>query len=270
MQHRRRLVRKLLPLLVMRQTGARRDDMQETRKMIQTAQAALERRPEINLHRYPIALSLEDGVIIMRGEVENIVAKRLARRELAGLFGVEHVLDQLSVRPGQPRGDGAIAVSLEQMLRQERALRDYSVSVRVLDAAGISPGGSADGSVIAAGVHASVVLLEGVVESLSHRRLVDVLAWWTPGVSGVENHVQVSPPQHDSDAEMTDALRMVLEKDPLLDAGQIKVRVDDRRVTLEGLVPGEAQRNMALADAWYVLGVHDVDNRLQVRVPEGP
>jgi osmotically-inducible protein OsmY len=235
--------------------------------MLQAAEAALEARPEINLHRYPIGLSIEDGVVVMHGEVENIVAKRLARRELAALFGVEHVLDRLRVAPGEQRGDGAIADTLAQTLQQERALRDYSISVRTVDAPPAAPGENADGAVIDVTVHAAAVVLDGAVESLSHRRLVDILAWWTPGVGRVENHLQVTPPQHDSDDEMSDALRMVLEMDPWLDAGQIAVRVEDRRVTLEGLVPGEAQRAMALEDAWYVLGVHDVDNRLRVQVP---
>jgi hypothetical protein len=77
--------------------------------MLQAAEAALEARPEINLHRYPIGLSIEDGVVVMHGEVENIVAKRLARRELAALFGVEHVLDRLRVAPGKSQR----AVTLE-------------------------------------------------------------------------------------------------------------------------------------------------------------
>lgn len=242
--------------------------MQDEQKMVQAAEAALERRPEINLHRHPIALSLEDGVIVMRGEVENIVAKRLARRELNALFGVEHVLDRLRVMPAEQKGDGEIATALYARLVQERALRDYSVSVRAVDQVSQSPGGQTpSGGVITADVREGVVMLEGVVESLTHKRLVDVLAWWTPGVAVVEDQLQVRPPERDSDDEIGDALRMVLEKDPWLDAGQIAVRVEDRRVTLEGLVPGEEQRSMALQDAWYVLGVHDVDNRLQVQVP---
>jgi osmotically-inducible protein OsmY len=36
-------------------------------------------------------------------------------------------------------------------------------------------------------------------------------------------------------------------------------------VRLTGLVPTEAEREMAGFDAWYVFGVDKVDNRIQVR-----
>jgi osmotically-inducible protein OsmY len=75
----------------------------------------------------------------------------------------------------------------------------------------------------------------------------------------------VVPEEVDNDAELCDALRIVLEKDPSLDAGSIGVQVKARVVTLQGTVSTEEQRRKALQDAWYILGVHGVDNRLQVR-----
>ncbi len=97
-----------------------------------------------------------------------------------------------------------------------------------------------------------------------------MLAWWTPGVCGVCNFLHVVPDEQDNDAEVSDALRIILEKRPSLDAAAIGVRVQDRRVTLEGVVASEAQRRMAEESAWYVLGVHGVNNRLQVRLPQAP
>lgn len=243
------------------------DEMGEEEKMLKAARAALERRPEIDLHAYPIDLAFDDGALVMDGEVENIVARRLARHELTRLFGAEHLVDRLRVRPGERRGDGAIADDLYKALSQEPVLRDHAVAVRAADRPGQerAAAGSQVGAV-SAEVRAAVVLLDGQVLSLTHKRLADVLAWWTPGVCEVENRLHVVPPEQDSDDEISDALRIVLEKDPWLDAGQIAARVEDHRVILEGLVPGEEQRAMAAQDAWTVLGVHDVDNRLHVRV----
>jgi len=36
-------------------------------------------------------------------------------------------------------------------------------------------------------------------------------------------------------------------------------------VALDGVVPTEAERDMAEHDAWYVFGVEDVVNRIEVR-----
>jgi osmotically-inducible protein OsmY len=103
------------------------------------------------------------------------------------------------------------------------------------------------------------------VTSLSHKRLAGVLAWWVPGSRDVINGLAVVPPEEDNDDEVTDAVRLVLEKDPFINAGEIRVSTRDYVVTLEGLVPNEKVREMAEFDAWYVFGVDRVVNKLQVQ-----
>lgn len=44
-----------------------------------------------------------------------------------------------------------------------------------------------------------------------------------------------------------------------------QVNVSSRLVTLDGLVPKLAEKEMAERDAWYVFGVDRVVNRLTVR-----
>ncbi len=244
--------------------------MTEAEQLVKSLRAALERRPEINLHASDLHFSVEDGVLVMRGDVKDIAAKRVARLEAARLLGADHVSDHLRVTPVEPRSDSVIADELYQALHEERALRDYKKFVQAGDevqetgSAAAAPAGT-----IRARVSDATVTLEGVVESLTHKRLVDILAWWARGTCDVKNRIHVEPEERDTDEEVTDALRMVLEKDPWLDAGQIRISVQDHKVTLDGLVFGEEQRNMATQDAWSVLGVHDVDNRLQVQTHGG-
>jgi len=40
-------------------------------------------------------------------------------------------------------------------------------------------------------------------------------------VRDVVNGVEVVPPEEDDDGEITDAVRIALEKDPLVDAGEV-------------------------------------------------
>jgi osmotically-inducible protein OsmY len=63
---------------------------------------------------------------------------------------------------------------------------------------------------------------------------------------------------------LTDAVRLVLEKDPFVNASSIRVSAKDWVVMLEGLVPTEAMKDMAERDSWYVLGVKSVTNRIAV------
>jgi osmotically-inducible protein OsmY len=109
-----------------------------------------------------------------------------------------------------------------------------------------------------------VVTLNGEVPSLTHKRLAGVLAWWVPGTRDVINGLEEVPPEEDNDDELVDAVRLVLEKDPFVNDASIRVSAKDWVVTLEGLVPTEAMKQMAERDAWYVLGVKSVSSRIAV------
>ncbi|NIO40400.1 MAG: transporter, partial [Burkholderiales bacterium] len=50
------------------------------------------------------------------------------------------------------------------------------------------------------------------------------------------NGLRVLPPETDNDDEIADALRLVLEKDPLVHAAQISIRVSKGVVNLAGSV----------------------------------
>ncbi len=112
-------------------------------------------------------------------------------------------------------------------------------------------------------VEDGVVTLDGQVSSLSHKRLAGLLAWWVPGSRDVINGIEVTPAQEDSDDEITEAVKLALEKDPLVNASRVRIGARDAMVTLEGLVANDIQREMVEMDAWYVIGVDRVDNRLE-------
>jgi osmotically-inducible protein OsmY len=75
----------------------------------------------------------------------------------------------------------------------------------------------------------------------------------------------VTPPEDDTYGELSDAVRTALEKDPFVNAEQIRVYVRNAAVTLRGLVPTQSEREMAEYDAWYVFGVDKVVNEIEVR-----
>jgi osmotically-inducible protein OsmY len=103
------------------------------------------------------------------------------------------------------------------------------------------------------------------VISHSHKRLAGVLAWWTPGCRDVVNSLYVEPAEEDNDEEVADALRLVLEMDPLVQAGQVRVSCRNFVVTLEGYVRTEEERRQAESDAWCLFAVDKVINRIEVQ-----
>jgi osmotically-inducible protein OsmY len=179
---------------------------------------------------------------------------------------VDGIMDRLRVRPSEPRGDGAIRASITQAILDEPTLRDCTLHVYhkgSMETLRVPPGSQ---DIIGVTVVDGVVELTGHVGSLSHKRLVGALAWWAPGCRDVLNVMAVEPPEADNDGEIVDALRLVLEKDPLMPhADDLGISVRDHVVTLSGVVTTEEERRLAEYDAWYLVGVRDVVNRLEVR-----
>ncbi len=228
--------------------------------------AALEREPRINLHTHPIQMEYQEGVLTLEGEAENIAAKKLSMELAAALPQVTGIVDRLHVVPAAHMGDGAILDAVRDVLIQEPALQNCTITVKdkvkveiVREAAGEGRG------VIEISVKDGVVLLDDHVGNLAQKRLAGVLAWWVPGSRDVINGMAVEPPEEDNDDEITDAIRMVLEKNRLVNQDQIRVSTKSSVVTLEGEVLSGAQKNMAEFDAWYVFGVDKVINKIAVR-----
>lgn len=226
-------------------------------ELVTSLRAALERDPDVNLHRYPIEIRF-DGTLHLAGEVEHIAAKRKIMQIARRLANSGRIEDQLDIVVGERRTDDALRQGVLRALTEEPAFHGLSIGGPDMDH-------PAESDWITVSAVGATVHLEGRVNSLSHRRLAEVLAWWVPGTARVENRLRVYPPEEDNDDEITDAVRIILEKDPSLDGEEIRARTRERTVTLEGTVRTRENSRIAWYDCWYIPGVHQVDNRLQVR-----
>lgn len=224
---------------------------------IKRIRAALERTSDIDLHHNRIEIS-HNGTLRLEGEVATIVAKRRAAQVVRQAAEGMPVEDRLLLRTQTNRAGAALLQATLEALSSEPVFRDFAIR-----AAGAGPSDRRDW--IDVEVEDSRVRLHGEANSLSHRRLAEVIAWWVPGTADVDNRIHVQPPQQDTDDEISDAIRLVFDKDPSLDAQQIQVMTRAGTVRLQGVVSSEVNRRIASYDCWYVPGVHQVENELQVR-----
>ena len=211
-----------------------------------------------------IVLTLSDGALLVEGEVADVSIKRRMLRTAAAVIAPRPIIDRLHVRPAQPMEDGMIGDLVRDALIEEPALANCRIRLWVkghpeLVSDPISASGAID-----IRVADGVVTLDGEVPGLGQKRLSGALAWWVPGSRDVINGLGIVPPEEDNDAEITDAVRLVLEKDPFVNPDQVRVTTSNAAVTLDGLVPTEAERDMAEHDTWYVFGVENVVNRIAV------
>lgn len=239
--------------------------MSEKEDVMKEVLATLEREPKIDLHHYPIDVDFSDGILTLEGAVKDIAAKKLALEVGAAVPSVAGIVDRLKVTPVERMTDEVVIEHVRDALIQETALDTCTLSIRTGEQSEVvrKPPTGRRGAIEII-VENGNVLLEGQVPGLSHKRLAGVLAWWVPGTQNVLNCLEVQPPERDSDAEMIDAARLVLEKDPFVNADQITVTSKNRIVTLHGLVASEAEQEMAEQDAWYIFGVDKVINKLEV------
>lgn len=233
------------------------------KQLVKQIEAALEQDTRFNHSQSHIQISSDGRHITLRGEVTNITEKRLAANVSRTLAGDEvEVEDRVCVATEQVT-DAALRQHICRQLAAEPVFARTTISLIKSD--GVEPWQQPPDSEgnIDVSAEDGIVTLSGVTGSLSHRRLAEVLCWWIPGCRRVDNRLAVSPDQADSDNLLTDAVRIVLDKEPLVDAQQLRLATAAGIVELEGLLPSEEARGVVLRDTWAVPGVWDVVNHIQ-------
>lgn len=225
----------------------------------------LDAEPRVDVPRHPIALSFADGVLTMEGELADVGAKKLALEGAASVPGVEHIVDRLRVAPERAMEDAEIRDRLRDRLLEEPALQPVTRAPPSAETGVALPPDLSIGTIGISVAH-GVVTLDGTVPGLAHKRLAGVIAWWVPGVRDVVNGLEVVPPGEDDDEEISRAVRLVLERDPLVDATRLGVSTRRSVVTLTGVARSDEERQAAERDAWCVFGVDGVKSEVQVLV----
>lgn len=233
----------------------------------QQVQAALAAEPRLDLRSHPIRLRTEGARLVLEGEVPDVAAKRMACAAAQRAAGDCEVIDALRLAPAEPRTDRQVRDALANALLHQRELHNCTVRQQdhgrrefLQEAHDDWPSGE-----IELQVEDGEITLTGKVISLSHKRMIEALAWRTPGCRNVIDRLQVVPAEDDNDDELTDAIRLVLEMDPHVHADQLGVRSEDGVVTLAGVLRRDEEKRLAEMDAWSVWGVRDVRNRIEVR-----
>jgi osmotically-inducible protein OsmY len=114
-------------------------------------------------------------------------------------------------------------------------------------------------------VEKGAVTLSGTVENYAALQAAITDAWTTPGVTSVENKLEVdyqlSVPQ---DQEIRKRIEQLLDWNPVIDPADINVSVNSGWVTLEGSVDTLWQKNRAEYIALDIMGVKGITNKLSV------
>jgi osmotically-inducible protein OsmY len=240
--------------------------MSQTAALREKALAAIRSEPRIGPHFKPVLFELaEDGTATIAAEVDTVAIKRLALERLAATPGVMGIIDRLRVKPAMAMSDDGILDHLRKAFYDEPSFRQLAIKERESGEVKLVREAFADTrGEIEIAVKKGVVILNGRVPGLASKRLAGALAWWVPGSRDVINGIAVEPAEEDAPIRLEEAVRIVLDKDPFVDVSQVRVGVRHRTVRLTGAVHSPEARDAAEWDAWYVFGVDDVINEIDI------
>lgn len=212
-----------------------------------------------------------DGILVLEGRVACLAQKKLALLRAAAVPGVIEIIDRMHVAVAGFVRDRHIRAQMREMFAQDanfssmevrEDLAEGVVAIKFEEVAGATVGAAGR---IDIEVNDGVVTLNGIVPTLIHKRLAGAMAWWVPGVCDVINGIAVEPEEEDGPDQVEEAVRVVLDRDPAVNASQIRVGVRGHVVRLTGLVGTNVARERAENNAWAIFGVDDVVNKIEVR-----
>lgn len=239
----------------------------DERTVLEGLAASLSRDPRLTFAGPAPVLALAERVLTVEGDVPDVRTKKLTLEKLAAAPGVGLIEDRLRVIPAETMGDAAIRDHLVRLIVGDTSFDECAIDLledgrieRIREARAV---GAPKGNIRIA-IEGGVITLDGTVPSRNHARLVSALAWWVPGTRDVKDFLGARVPEEFDELDLVEGVRIVLEKDPIVDAGQIVVSARDTTITLSGTVSCELERGAAERDAWFVPDVGDVVNMLQL------
>lgn len=210
----------------------------------QHVENALDWEPSIDAR--DIGVSVDEGVVTLRGTVGSYTEKVNAERVAERVYGVKAVANDLAVRlvSGYERTDTEIAQAAATALAWNTVVPADRVTVTV-DNGWVTLNGT----------------LDHYYQSAAAERAVRDLT----GVRGVSNCILLQAPvaavnPRDVTAQIEAAFRRSAE----VDARRITVTATDGTVTLTGRVRSSAEREQAKRAAWAAPGVLHLEDRLAV------
>lgn len=211
------------------------------RELQEHVQKALDWEPSIDAA--DIGVSVESGVVTLRGDVKTYSEKAAAERVALATYGVKAVANDVNVhlRDGQQRTDTEVAQVVVSALRWNAMVPDDKVAISVSD---------------------GWVTLKGQVNWEYQRAAAADTVRDLTGVRGVTNVISVEP--HVSAADVKGKIEAALKRSAEIDARRINVAVAGGKVTLTGNVHSWFEREGARQAAWAAPGVNAVDDRIAV------
>ncbi len=198
---------------------------------------------EPSLDETDISVSVDEGVVTLRGDVGSFVEKVTAERVVLRVYGVRAVANDLSVRlvSGFERTDTDIAQAAVAALKWHTVVPDARITVTVAN---------------------GWLTLHGIVDWPFQKDAATRAVRDLTGVKGVTNDIIIQPRVQPLDVR--EKIQAAFKRSAEIDATRINVNVRGGTVILSGNVHSWAERREAERAAWAAPGVTEVEDHLAI------
>jgi len=198
---------------------------------------------EASVDAKDIGVSVDQGVVTLRGNVRSYADKLMAERVALRVYGAKAVANDLIVHvvSAYQRTDTEIAEAAVHALTWHTTVPNDHVTVTVKD---------------------GWITLAGTLDWQYQKDAADRAVRDLTGVKGVTNDIRVQPRVKTTDVR--DKIEAAFKRSAEIDARRVNVTVQDGHVILSGNVHSWAERQEAERAAWAALGVSRVDDRLTI------
>jgi len=184
-----------------------------------------------------IDVETNEGIVMLSGSVNNILAKERAEKIAEAIVGVRSVVNRIDVKPTAIRTDSVLLSAIRGALIADPVTELYEVQVKVNN---------------------GVVTLTGSVDSWQEKQLCETVVKGVKGVRDVKNQIKIDYKIDRSDSGIEQEVKKRLANDVRVDDALINVNVRDEEVILTGTVGSAQEKAQARIDAW-VGGVDSVN-----------
>lgn len=210
-------------------------ETKETNEVIKAIKLQVEYDEKVNFDR--LKIDMPDGIVILKGEVNTLLAKERLVKAVENIRGHKGFLDLVKVVPENIFPDTVLTLKIENALIEDPVTDAFKLSVRVLN---------------------GQVVLDGRVDSFVEKTQAENIAKNTEGVKAVESGIEVVYPLERLDSKMKREIVSAIQNDIRLEAYLLEVEVENGIAHVSGIVGSQEALDRLMARAW-VYGIKDVD-----------
>jgi osmotically-inducible protein OsmY len=204
------------------------------------------------ISRTDLAIIVNNGIVTLKGRVDNLAAKQAAEQDAVNTVGVWQVKNHLKVRPDlvgpqsrpMPDADADLARDVRAVLARNPYVHQHEIDVTVNN---------------------HLVVLRGTVDSEYEKKIAEDAVARVRGIAAVVNNLKLNREwEPKDDWEIRQDIKDELMWSPYVDEDDIVVSVSEGVATLTGEVDTLRDRHIATENALEG-GAKRVRNRLKVR-----